>query len=153
MSFFKKIIGSLGVLCLVGCSNQNDEQERLDLLKWINHNLSQISQHIEADIEKEKQGFFVHEGKTDYQSKGAIEYTLKEKTGKRLEVSQRSLLTLDDIKNTDGYRQLETVTRTLNVSLSIQEKNIDGDEVESFEELDEYIDDIERYFVITVSGW
>jgi len=153
MSLFKKLIGSLGLLCLFGCSNQNDEQERLDLLKWINHNLSQISQHIEADIEKEKQGFFVHEGKTDYQSKGTIHYTLKEKTGKRLEVSERSLLTLDDIKNTEGYRQMETVANALNLTLSIEEKSVDGDEVESYEELDEYIDDIQRYFVITISGW
>jgi len=153
MSLFKKIIGSLGVLCLVDCSNSNDEQERKDLLKWINHNLSQISQHIEADIEKDKQGFFVHEGKTDYQSKGAIDYVLKEKTGQRLEVSQHSLLALDDIKNTEGYQQLQTVTSALKISLTIQEKNIDGDEVDSYEELDEYIDDIERYFVIRVSGW
>lgn len=153
MSFIKKLIGSFGLLCLFGCSNNNDEQERQDLLKWINHNLTQINQQIKADIEKEKQGFFVHEGKTGYQSKGSIEYVLKEKTGHRLEVSQHSLLTLNDIKNTEAYRQLETTASTLKVLLAIQEMNIDGDEVDSFEELDEYIDDVQRYFVITVSGW
>ncbi len=97
MSFIKKIVGSLlSIVCAIGCST-NDEQERKDLIKWLNHHISQISQQIENDIEKEKKGFYVHPDKTEYTSKGHIEYELAEKTGKRLEISERSLLTLDNL--------------------------------------------------------
>ncbi len=153
MTFIKKLIGSLSILCAFGCANSNDEQVRKDLLKWLDFHIAQISQQIESDIKKEKKGFYPHPGKTEYSSKGYIEYELKEKTGERLLVSQRSLLTLSDIKHTDSFKQLALKAQTLNLQLEIKEKNIDGDEVESYLELDEYIDDIERYFVITVSGW
>jgi len=39
------------------------------------------------------------------------------------------------------------------IQTDIKEFNVDGDEVEDSGELDEYIDDEERYFVIRVSGW
>ncbi len=153
MSFIKKIVGSLlSIVCAIGCST-NDEQERKDLIKWLNHHISQISQQIENDIEKEKKGFYVHPDKTEYTSKGHIEYELAEKTGKRLEISERSLLTLDDIKNTGGYKQLTLLSDKLNIQLDIREFNVDGDEVEDSGELDEYVDDEERYFVIRISGW
>ena len=153
MNFIKKLMGSLSILCAFSCSNSNDEQERKDLLKWLDFHIAQISQQIESDIKKEKKGFYPHSGKTGYSSKGVIEYELKEKTGQRLEISQHSLLTLNDIKHTESFELLALQVQTLNLQLDITEKNIDGDEVESYEELDEYIDDIERYFVITVSGW
>ena len=153
MAFIKKLMGSLSILCAFGCANSNDEQERKDLLKWLDFHIAQISQQIESDIEKEKKGFYPHPGKTEYSSKGYIEYELKQKTGERLLVSERSLLTLSDIKHTESFKQLALKAQTLNLQLEIKEKNIDGDEVESYIELDEYINDIERYFVITVSGW
>ena len=153
MAFIKKLMGSLSILCAFGCANSNDEQERKDLLKWLDFHIAQISQQIESDIEKEKKGFYPHPGKTEYSSKGYIEYELKQKTGERLLVSERSLLTLSDIKHTESFKQLALKAQTLNLQLEIKEKNIDGDEVESYIELDEYIHDIERYFVITVSGW
>jgi hypothetical protein len=153
MTFIKKLMGSLSILCAFGCSNSNDEQERKDLLKWLDFHIAQISQQIENDIQNEKKGFYPHPGKTEYSSKGYIEYELKEKTGERLLVSQRSLLTLNDIKHTESFKLLALKAHALNLQLEIKEKNIDGDEVESYVELDEYIHDIERYFVITVSGW
>ena len=151
--FIKKLISGLSLLCIVGCSNSHDEQERKDLIRWLDFHIAQISQQIESDIEKEKKGFYPHDGKTAYSSKGFIEYELREKTGQRLAISERSLLTLDDIKNTQGYRQLTLKTDELNVQLDIKELNVDGDEAEDSSELDEYVDDEERYFVITVSGW
>jgi len=154
MSFIKKLMTSLlSIACTIGCSNTNNEQERKDLIKWLNHHIAQISQQIESDIEKESKGFYVHLGKTEYSSKGYIEYQLVEKTGKRLEISERSLLTVDDIKNTDGYKQLVLISDKLNIQLDIKEFNVDGDEVEDSGELDEYIDDEDRYFVIRISGW
>ncbi len=76
-----------------------------------------------------------------------------EKTGKRLEISERSLLTLNDIKSTEGYKQLALLSDKLNFQLDIKEFNVDGDEVEDSGELDEYVDDEQRYFVIRISGW
>ena len=153
MPFFKKLIGSLlSIVCAIGCST-NDEQERKDLIKWLNHHIAQITQQIETDIEKERKGLYVHPGKTEYSSKGYIEYEFVEKNGKRLEVSERSLLTLNDIKSTDGYKQLKLLSDKLNIQLDINEFNVDGDEVEDSGELDEYVDDEERYFVIRISGW
>ena len=150
----KNLIGGLlSIVCTIGCSNTNDAQERKDMIKWLNHHVTQISEQIESDIEKERKGFYVHQGKTEYSSKGYIEYELVEKTGKRLEISERSILTLDDIKNTDGYKQLALQSDKLNIQLDIKEFNVDGDEVEDSGELDEYVDDEERYFVIRISGW
>lgn len=153
MSFFNKLVSSLGVLCLFGCSNSNEEQDRQDLLKWINYQLIEISMEIEADIKKEKRGFYPHAGKEDYQSKGYIDIVLREKTGKRLEISSHSLVTVTDIENTEGYQQLRVEASKLHATVSVKEVEIDGDEVETMEELDEYIDDVHHYIVITVSGW
>ncbi|PCJ84953.1 MAG: hypothetical protein COA54_12420 [Thiotrichaceae bacterium] len=153
MSFIKKLIGSLlSIVCAIGCS-ANDEQERKELIKWLDHHIAQLSQQIESDIDNEKKGFYLHPGKTEYTSRGYIEYELAEKTDKRMEISERSLLTLDDIKSTDGYKQVALLSDKLNIQLDIKEFNVDGDEVEDSGELDEYVDDEERYFVIRISGW
>jgi len=154
VSIIKKLIGSLGILFAVGCSNNNnDEQERKDLIKWLNFHITHISQQVEDDIDKEKKGFYQHAGETDYSSKGFIEYTLNDKTDARLQVSENSLLSLNDIKSTEGYQQLLAETKRLGVQITLKEFNVDGDDVESSDELDEYIDDEERYFVIRVFGW
>ncbi len=153
MSFFNKLISSLSFLCLFGCSSNNDEQDREDLLKWINHQLIEVSMEIEEDINKEKRGFYPHHGKEDYQSKGYIDIELKEKNGDRLDVSSHSLLTITDIQNAEGYKQLRAKAHELNASINIREVIIDGDEVETMEELDEYIDDVHHYYVITLRGW
>lgn len=153
MGLIKKLIGSLGIICLFGCSNSNNEKQTQDLLKWISHHLIQISQQLETDIAKEKQGFYPHPGKNEYQKKGQIEYVLKEKSGDRLEVSEYGLLTVEDIENTNGYQQLREKVSLLQLQIHLTETVIDGDEVESYLELDEHIQDKYRYFVITVSGW
>lgn len=153
MSLFNKLISGLGILCAFGCTNAHDEQERKDLIKWLNHYIEQISLQVASDIVKEKKGFFPHSEKANYNSKGYIQYELQEKTGKRLEISERSLLTLNDIENTDGYKHLISVCNDLNIKLSLEEINVDGDEVEDSSELDEYIDDEARYFVIRIADW
>lgn len=153
MSLINKIISSLSFLCVFGCSNNDEEQDRKDLLKWINYQLIEIVTEIEADISKEKRGYYPHPGKADYQSKGFIDLVLKEKNGKRLNISRHSLLTLADIQNTEGYKQLLAKAIELKAQVSIKEVLIDGDEVDTMEELDEYIDDIYHYIVITLYGW
>ena len=153
MSLIKKLISSLSILCVFGCSTSNDEQDRKELLKWLDHQITEISQQLDADIKKEQQGFFPHSGKTEYHSKGYIEYQLREKTGERLLLSQHHLLTLDDIKNTGGYKSLAAKVQLLNLQLNIMEQPVDGDDVDTSDELDEYIDDEQRYFTISISGW
>lgn len=153
MSIIKNLISSISILFAVGCSNSDDEQTRKDLIKWLDFHIAQISQQIATDIEKEQKGFYKHDGKTDYSSKGFIEYTLNEKTGARLQIPENSLLSLNDIKSTEGYQQLLAETGSLGFRLTLNEFNVDGDDVESSDEMDEYIDDEERYFVIRVFGW
>ena len=54
---------------------------------------------------------------------------------------------------TEGYRNLLAKPQELNLSIRLEEKNVEGDDVESFHQLDEYIDDFPRYYTVTVSGW
>ena len=154
MTILKKLIsGITAVLCVFGCSNNNQEQERKDILRWVDFHLAELSQQLDADIKNEIRGFYPHAEKTDYQSKGYINYLIKQKTGQRMDLSSYSLVTVDDIKSTAGYRQLEARTKQLGYQLKIEQVDIEGDEVDSYNELDEYIDDVYHYFVVTVSGW
>jgi hypothetical protein len=70
-----------------------------------------------------------------------------------MDLSSHSLVTVDDIKNTDGYRQFEARTKELGYQVKIEQVDIEGDEVDSHDDLDEYIDDVYHYFVVTVVGW
>jgi len=153
MGLFKKLFGGLGVLCAFACTSPDAEQQRQELIRWLDHHLKQLSDQVIADIENEKKGFYPHQGKTGYSSRGYIEYVLKEKTGKRLEVSERSLLTLDDIKGTEGFQGLSKIVSDPGYQIELNRVGIDGDEVDSSISLDEYIADPQDYFVITVSGW
>ena len=54
---------------------------------------------------------------------------------------------------TENYRKLKSLVNDAGYNIELKEINIDGDGVETYEELDEYTDDFERYFVIHVSGW
>ena len=153
MSLIKKIIGGISMLCAFGCSSSNPEQERQELIRWLDHHIQQLSEHIASDIESEKKGFYPHAGKTEYQSRGYIEYVLREKTGNRLEVSLRSPLVVEDIKATAGFQALSKIVNDLGYQAELNRVRIDGDEVDSSISLDEYIDDPQGYFVITVSGW
>ena len=153
MSLVKKIISGISMLCVFGCSSPDEKQERKDLIRWLDIHLSTISNQAANDIEQEKKGFYPHDAKTEYNSKGYIDYVLKEKNGKRLVVSENSLLTSQDIENTDGYSQLLNTVTGLGYQLTLKRVTIDGDEVDSYEELDEYIDEKEDYFVIHISGW
>jgi hypothetical protein len=153
MRLIRKIIGGISMLCAFGCSSSNPEQQRQELIRWLDHHLHQLSQHVASDIESEKKGFYPHAGKTEYHSRGYIEYVLREKTGNRLEVSARSPLTVDDIKATPGFQTLSKIVSDHGYQVELNRISIDGDEVDSSISLDEYIDDPQDYFVITVSGW
>ena len=157
MSFIQKLLDRSG-LAILFTPRIDDDEERQQTLDWINHFLLSIIRSVSDDIETEKQGFFPHPENQQAlnpsaDSLGYIQYTIKNKTGQRLELSQFSLVSCNSIKMTENYRQLKSLLNDAGYNIELKEINIDGDGIETYEELDEYTDDFERYFVILISGW
>jgi len=157
MNFFKKLLNKTGVTYLFKPS-VDDEKESQQITAWINHHLLSIIDSIEKDIELEKQGLYSHSNQPKDVNKksdslGYVDYVIKDKNGSRLVLSQFSLVSCNGIKMTDNYQCLRTIIEEQGYTLELKEVNIDGDGVETYEELDDYLDDFERYLVITVSGW
>jgi len=48
---------------------------------------------------------------------------------------------------------LEDKARSLDLKIRLDEKAVEGDGVDTINELDEYIDDYPRYYTLTISGW
>ena len=157
MSFIQKLLEKSG-LSILFQPRIDEEKERQQTIDWINHSLLAVIHSVLDDIETEKLGFYPHpENKQalnpSADSLGYIQYTIKSKIGKRLELSQYSLVSCNSIKMTENYRKLKTLINDAGYNVELKEINIDGDGVETYEELDEYTDDFERYFLILVSGW
>ena len=157
MSFIQKLLDRSG-LAILFKPRTDDDEERQQSLDWINHFLLSIIQSVSGDIETEKMGFHPHPENQQAlnpsaDSLGYIKYIIKNKTGQRLELSQFSLVSCNSIKMTENYRKLKSLINDAGYYIELKEINIDGDGIETYEELDEYTDDFERYFVILVSGW
>lgn len=157
MNLFQKLLDKSG-LSIIFQPRVDDEKERQQTIDWINHSLLAITEKVFDDIETEKLGFFPHpeneqalNEKAD--SLGYIQYIIKNKAGGRLELSQFSLVSCNSIKMTENYQKLKSMVNDAGYSIELKEINIDGDGVETYEELDEHIDDFERYFTIIISGW
>ena len=123
------------------------------LKHWFSNQLITISQELEQDIEQDKQGHYPHPGMQSLEPKGSITYTLLDKSLSRFELSQFSVLSAADIKSTPGYVQLKTVVDRLGLNIRLDEVEVEGDGVDTWHELDEYVYDIPRFYTITVSGW
>ena len=121
------------------------------LLDWIEHRLDAISNELEHDIELEKQGQYPHEGRHDFERKGAITYTLLDEQDVRVDFSEH--ITLDDIRASEAWTTLASRANELGLELTLQEVNIEGDGVDDDYSLDEYIDEPQRTLTVTVSGW
>ena len=78
---------------------------------------------------------------------------MRDKNYTRFEISDKNNISVKDIMDTDGYNKLDAKARDLNLSIRLEEKYVEGDGVETFNELDEYIDDFPRYYTVTISGW
>ena len=157
MSFIQKLLDKSG-LSILFQPRIDDNEESQQTIDWINHSLLAIIQTVSDDIETEKQGFYPHPENQQAlnpsaDSLGYIQYTIKDKTGHRLELSQFSLVSCNSIKMTENYRKLKSLLNDAGYTIELKEINIDGDGIETYEELDEYTDDFERYFMILVSGW
>lgn len=157
MSFIQKLLDSAG-LAILFKPRIDENKERQQTVDWINHFLVSIIQSVFEDIETEKMGFYPHPENQQAlnaaaDSLGYIQYTIENKNGDRLELSEYNLMSCNDIKMTQNYQKLKSLLNDATYNISLKEINIDGDGVETYEELDEYTDDFARYFVIHVSGW
>ena len=124
-----------------------------ELTNWFDQQLVKIANKLEQDIELEKAGHYPHQGAESFASKGEITYHLLDKHYGRFELSQHTELTAQDIRNTDGYRKLQSHADSLGLQLELAEVMVDGDGVDGFNELDEFIADIPRYYTVKISGW
>jgi hypothetical protein len=152
MSTFVIILLIAGIAYLAIFHKPQDHSEA-ELKKWFSSKLSDIADNLEGDIEKDKEGEYVHAGKQSFEKRGVINYILRDKNYARFDVSDKNNIRLKDIMDTDGYNKLDAKTRELNLSIRLEEKYVEGDGVETFSELDEYIDDFPRYYTVTISGW
>jgi hypothetical protein len=152
MSTFIIILLVAGIAYLAIFHKPQNHSEA-ELKKWFSSKLSDIADNLEGDIEKDEAGEYAHAGKQSFEKRGVINYVLRDKKHARFEVSDKNNISVKDIMDTDGYNKLEKKTRELNLSIRLEEKNVEGDGVETFNELDEYIDDFPRYYTVTISGW
>ena len=120
---------------------------------WFSSQLLSISDNLEKDIELDRQGHYAHQGKRSFQPRGSITYTLLDKNLSRYELSQFNELTSADIESTPGYIQLRDRAKQLGLDVRLDEVEVEGDGVETWHELDEYVYDFPRFYTVTVSGW
>lgn len=124
-----------------------------ELKSWFSNQLLSISDNLEKDIELDRQGHYAHKGKQNFQPQGTITYTLLDKNLSRFELSQFSELTSADIESTPGYAQLSERAKQLGLDVRLDEVEVEGDGIETWHELDEYVYDFPRFYTVTVSGW
>jgi len=152
MSTFIIILIAAGIVYLA-LFHKPQQHSTAELKNWFSSRLSDIAAGLEADIEKDKQGEYPHAGRQSFESRGVINYVLRDKNLARFDISDKTALSVRDIMATDGYRALQSKVHSLGLSLLLEEKNVEGDGVNTFNEIDEYIDDFPRYYTVTVSGW
>jgi len=127
-----------------------------ELKAWFSSKLTDIVNQLETDIEQDNKGTYPHTGQHSFKKQGAIVYTLLDKKGKRYDVSVRNPINTKSIMTTDGYKQLEQKVQALNLSISLEENEVntfDDDTEAVYQEDDEHITDHHRYFTVTISGW
>ena len=124
-----------------------------ELKQWFSAQMVMISEVLEKDIALDKQGHYPHSGKQSFEPKGSIMYVLLDKDRSRFELSQFTELGTSDIESTRGYLQLKDKTESLGLSIRLDEIDVEGDGVQTWNELDEYTADYPRFYTVTISGW
>lgn len=152
MSTFIIIIIAAAILYLA-LFNKPQHPSEAELQKWFSSKLSDIAASLEADIRKDKEGEYPHAGKQTFEKRGKIVYVLRDKNNSRFDISDKNTLSMQDIIETEGYRKLDAKVRALGLSVHLREKDVEGDGVNTFNELDEYVDDFPRYYTVTIDGW
>lgn len=152
MSTFVIILLAAGVAYLA-LFHKPYHYSEADLKKWFSSKLFEIAENLEKDIKKDSAGQYPHAGLQTFDKRGQITYLLVDKQYARFEISDKNNLGTVDIIETSGYSQLQDKVNELNLSMRLEEIAVDGDGVDTFNELDEYIDDLPRYYSVTISGW
>lgn len=152
MSTFVFIILVAGIAYLA-IFNKPKHPSDAELEKWFSSKLISIADKLENDIEQDKKGAYPHAGKQSFKKRGVIDYILLDKNFSRFDVSDKNPLSRKDIIKTKGYGVLEDKARKLALTIHLKENEVEGDGVDSFNELDEYIDDFPRYYTVTIRGW
>lgn len=129
------------------------QETTAELKQWFSSQLLVINDGLEKDIELDKQGHYPHSGRQSFEPVGSITYSLLDKNQSRFELSQFSELTSGDIESTQGYQQLRNKIESLGLIISLDEVEVEGDGVSTWNELDEYVNDIPRFYTVTISGW
>jgi hypothetical protein len=124
-----------------------------DIKSWFSSKLTDIATDLEKDIASDIKGEYPHAGRQSFDRRGMIVYVLLDKNFSRFDISDKNEINSLDIVETEGYRKLDAKVRELDLSIRLEEKEVEGDDVESFDELDEYIDDFPRYYTVTIGGW
>ena len=124
-----------------------------ELSEWFSVKLDEIAKNAATDIALEKQGHYRHKGMQTFASVGKITYELIDKNYSRFELSELHAFDLQNIESTEGYQRLRTWAQEAGVSLELNEVITEGDGISSWDEVDEYIDDVPRYYTVTLSGW
>jgi hypothetical protein len=147
------IIMLLCGIAYLALSRKPEEETATELRQWFSTRLGEISERLESDIEKDRRGHYPHPGRHSLEPQGSITYTLLDKNLSRFELSQFSELTAPDIESTTGYTRLKSAVDRMGLNLRLDEVEVEGDGVSTWNELDEYVHDIPHYFTVTVSGW
>jgi hypothetical protein len=157
MSFIKKLLDKSG-LAILFQPRIDDEEERQKSIDWINQSLAATVRSVLDDIETEKLGFYPHPENQQAlnltaDSLGYIHYLIKDKSDRRLELSQLNLVSCNSIKMTENYRQLKSLIDKAGYNIELKEIAINSEGVETYEDINENMGDFSRYFIIIVSGW
>ena len=152
MSTYIFILIAVGIVYLA-VFHKPEHYSEAELQKWFSTRLMAISSSLDDDIEKDKRGEYRHSGKQTFEKQGAITYVLFDKDYARFDISDKNNLNSQDIMETTGYKTLQQKSSSLGLEVFLQEKEVEGDDVETFDELDEYVDDFPRYYTVTISGW
>lgn len=152
MSTFIFILLVAGFVYLV-LFNKPQHHTEDELRRWFSSKLFDIAANLEKDIERDKKGEYPHSGKQSFDKRGGIVYTLLDKNYARFDISDQNLLDTKGIMQTEGYKNLDSKVRELKLSIQLEENDVEGDGVDTFNEMDEYIDDYPRYYTVTISGW
>ena len=147
------VIALLCGIAILAFVHKPREETVPEIRQWFSAQLGEISKNLADDIEQDRRGHYPHSGRQSFEPRGSITYTLLDKSLSRFELSQFSELTSADIESTPGYATLRETVNSMGLELRLDEIEVEGDGASTWNELDEYVYDIPRYYTVTVSGW
>lgn len=152
MNILILILIVIGIACLL-LIRATQRLPADELKNWFSKELSDIAVHLEQDIDRDAKGEYPHQGVTSLSKRGMITYVLFDKDRPRRDIPEKYALSTQDVTQTEGYKNLVTKIRELNLSILMEEINVEGDGAGSFQEPVEHTDNFPRYYTVTIFGW